>query len=301
MSKRKLILEYLLIFTIAMFAPVFSYATTIVATPDSGDATVTASVGSVIPPCPTCVIGGGGGDYSFGTNINFSGWAYPGASVFIWKDGKIIKTTIADSMGAFSADIDEKYSESTMYTLYAIDKDGRKSTLLNYPIAIKNGYYTQIRNIRFAPTVSLDKISVKFGDSITVTGYALPENIVDISLEGPANNIFQDVTSFDGTYKFNYSLLGYPKGEYVLSISYKDDKRSSKLVRFTIGDVNIYTIESINNIPGDCNADQIINLIDFSVLAFWYGKPNPPRCVDTNNDDIINLVDFSILAFYWTG
>jgi hypothetical protein len=44
-----------------------------------------------------------------------------------------------------------------------------------------------------------------------------------------------------------------------------------------------------------------VNLVDFSILAYWYLKPNPDPKVDLNSDGIVDLVDFSILAYYWTG
>ena len=91
------------------------------------------------------------------------------------------------------------------------------------------------------------------------------------------------------------------KGDYVVQVKYISDIRVSKSVQFVIGELNILNIDSVADIPGDCNRDKIINLVDFSVLAFWYGKKNPPVCVDTNRDNTINLIDFSILAFYWTG
>ncbi len=84
-------------------------------------------------------------------------------------------------------------------------------------------------------------------------------------------------------------------------IRYVDDARNSKLVKFVIGELNVPNTDIVENIPGDCNYDRLINLVDFSVLAFWYGKDNPPACVDTNRDNKIDLIDFSILAFWWTG
>ncbi|MFA6385357.1 MAG: dockerin type I domain-containing protein, partial [Candidatus Paceibacterota bacterium] len=52
---------------------------------------------------------------------------------------------------------------------------------------------------------------------------------------------------------------------------------------------------------GDLNCDNHVNLIDFSIMAYWYKKINPPEKVDLNNDGKITLVDFSIMAFNWTG
>ena len=59
-------------------------------------------------------------------------------------------------------------------------------------------------------------------------------------------------------------------------------------------------------IKGDLNGDCRVNLIDYSMTAFWYRRPlNAPASLFElkllNSDGKINLVDFSILAYYWTG
>ena len=53
----------------------------------------------------------------------------------------------------------------------------------------------------------------------------------------------------------------------------------------------------------DLNVDGIVNIIDFSILLFNWGRsggglsPTP----DINYDGIVDLTDFSIMIFYWTG
>jgi hypothetical protein len=264
---------------------------------DTALVNVSATVGATTST-PTTDNGGGSGSL---TSLTFSGYAYPQAVVHVWKDGTPKTTTTADNSGYFTITLGEVYSPNALYTLYAFDKLNRRSLLLNYPIVIKTGYMTQVSGIRFAPTISIDKTEVKFGDYITVSGYAQPNQKIDLSIYGLQDKDFSLTSNTDGVYQITIPLLDLQKGNYNLHVNYKDDKRISKVVSFTVGDLNIPSIDLITNIPGDCNADQVINLVDFSVMAFWYGKSNSPACIDTNNDNIINLVDFSILAFYWTG
>jgi hypothetical protein len=51
----------------------------------------------------------------------------------------------------------------------------------------------------------------------------------------------------------------------------------------------------------DINGDGRINIVDFSVSAYWYKRPNPPKSIDLNDDGKVDLTDFSIMAYYWTG
>jgi hypothetical protein len=267
--------------------------------------TITAQVGStpVTPP----VSGGGGAVLLPSTAVRFSGYAYPDANVYLLKEGKEETQVQADALGAFNITLPEEYDSTILYTLYAVDKSFNKSLLLNYPIVIYEGFVTHLSGIRFAPTVFVDKTEVNFADSIIVSGYATPNANLEIIITkkgGDSNAVekktFNLLSSQDGSYNLDISVLGFAKGEYTLYVKYKEEVKFSKTITFIVGEVSKLNTDG-DNIPGDCNFDRIINLVDFSILAFWYKKPNPPVCVDTNKDDIIDLIDFSILAFYWTG
>lgn len=52
---------------------------------------------------------------------------------------------------------------------------------------------------------------------------------------------------------------------------------------------------------GDINRDCRVNLIDLSVMAYWWERPLPPITVDLNRNGLIDMADFSVLVFYWTG
>lgn len=272
------------------------------AQPFSG--TETISVSATVPELITVTPGGGTSTGNVAipkTAVGFSGYAYPNALVTLLKNGKTSATVTANSNGSFSITLEELYNNNVLYSLFAQDVQGNRSLLLNYPIVVQVGYFTQLSGIRFAPTIVTDKLEVRFGDYLTVTGYALPQKEIEVTIKGPSLQVFTLTSSSSGVYKIVLPLSGLPKGEYAVFVNYKYDARVSKLVKFIIGETNIFYAESLSSIPGDCNADKIINLVDFSILAFWYGKKNPPICVDTNKDGIINLTDFSILAFYWTG
>jgi len=52
----------------------------------------------------------------------------------------------------------------------------------------------------------------------------------------------------------------------------------------------------------DCNADNHIDIVDLSIMLFYYGQPPPfPPCVDLNLNGKVDFPDVSILMFYWTG
>jgi len=50
----------------------------------------------------------------------------------------------------------------------------------------------------------------------------------------------------------------------------------------------------------DLNCDGRINIVDFSILLYWFNRLSPPYRVDFNKDGLVDIIDFSIMAFYWT-
>ena len=54
----------------------------------------------------------------------------------------------------------------------------------------------------------------------------------------------------------------------------------------------------------DLNGDGKVNIVDFSILAYWFKRPLTAaavkQCVDQTQDGKVSLADFSILAYYWT-
>ena len=74
---------------------------------------------------------------------------------------------------------------------------------------------------------------------------------------------------------------------------------------FRVGDTNRLRAK-VSELPGfrkrcDLNNDSRVNILDFSIMAFWYKRLGFPPRVDLNADNNINLTDLSILAYCWTG
>lgn len=52
----------------------------------------------------------------------------------------------------------------------------------------------------------------------------------------------------------------------------------------------------------DFNGDGRINIIDVSIMIYWYKKAVPAGFfADLNQNGLVDMPDFSILVFYWTG
>lgn len=100
------------------------------------------------------------------TSIRLSGEAYPNSKVTLLKNGLIVATVRSDNEGLFSVTLEEKYTTANLYTVFVTDVFGKRSSVLNYPIVVSEGYLTHLSGIRFPPTTILDKIQVRFEDSV---------------------------------------------------------------------------------------------------------------------------------------
>jgi hypothetical protein len=60
------------------------------------------------------------------------------------------------------------------------------------------------------------------------------------------------------------------------------------------------TTPACRKVIADINCDGKVNLVDFSIMYFWYEKRPVPVRVDLNRDGTVNIFDFSIMAYYWS-
>lgn len=273
----------------------------------------------LISSSPAPSSGGGGGGGGGGplpsppqtqipdTNVVFSGRAYPLSRVRILKDGQLVVTTIAGPDSNFTATVSGLSKGDYNFSVYGEDKNGLRSSLFSFPIFITSGVTTKIGGIFIAPTVGIDKSEVKKGDNITIFGQSAQNSEVTISINSPKEFLIKRKVDKDGVYLLNFdtSVLDKEKHEIKSKASLEGDiSYFSSTVSFIVGDKTVSAIipsKTAGYVKGDVNSDKKVNLVDFSIAAYWYKKPNPPEDTDLNGDGKIDLVDFSIMAFNWTG
>jgi len=51
---------------------------------------------------------------------------------------------------------------------------------------------------------------------------------------------------------------------------------------------------------GDINSDGKVDLFDFNLLMFYWGKIGPDHIADLNNDRLVGVLDFNLLMVQWT-
>ena len=248
--------------------------------------------------------GGGGGGGGGGplppliTKVIFQGIAYPLAQITILKDGGKIKTVKANSKANFKAEITNITAGNYVFGIWAKDTEERRSITLSYPAEVQTGRTRTISNIFFSPTISFKENSVKQGEILEISGQSVPEAEIFLFIN-PGDITRETISQKQGkwTYSFNTGILK----EDIYNVKAKSQVKNltsffSRVLFFGVG--RVVTDEEIC-LKADFSSDDKINLVDFSIFLYWWGKANFQ--VDLNQNGIVDLADFSIFLYCWTG
>ena len=250
--------------------------------------------------------GGGGGSVSApSTSAVFSGKAYPGSIVTLLKDAQITATTVAGTNAAFQINLSGLSGGNYIFSVYSEDKKGIRSSLLTFPVSVTSGTTANITGIFIAPTIATDKSEVRRGDNVAIFGQSVPASEVTISVNSEEEFFVKKIADATGAYLLNFDTSVLEMGQHLTKSKAAlngEITAFGKVVSFTVGTKNVLVQPPVKSaVKGDLNSDKRINLVDFSIVAYWYKRSSPPASSDLNGDGKVNLVDFSILAFHWTG
>lgn len=260
------------------------------------------------PPIPNPVVNNGVPlTLESGTDAAvFKGKAYPGSTVSILKNGLVLNELPANSDGTFEVPVHNILPGTYTFSLQAKDGSGLKSSLVTYTIAITSGILTEISGIIIPPTITTDKTEVKLGDDIKFSGKSIPNSDVSLTLF-IRNGITKTVTAnSSGVWSYTLATNNLDLGDYNAKARTKIGTTFtlySDTILFTVGTSNKMRkgTTSLARARCDLNSDGRVNLLDFSIMAFWYKRLGFPIKVDLNSDGRINLTDLSVLAYCWTG
>lgn len=261
----------------------------------------------------SCTSGGGGGGGGYvapATSAIFEGRAYPKSVVTLLKDAQVAATTVADADANFQISISGLVGGNYIFSVYSEDGQGIRSSLLTFPVSITSGATTKVSGIFIAPTIATDKSEVKRGDNIVIFGQSTPESEVTISVNSDEEFFNKVKADAGGAYLYNFDTSAltadwhYAKSKAALN---GEISSYSKTVSFNVGAKTVSAQPSAKcPAKADLNNDCRVNLVDFSIAAYWYKRTISAEFAAKekerlNGDGKVDLIDFSIMAFYWTG
>lgn len=252
--------------------------------------------------------GGGGGrggqSRELGdTVVNITGRAYPSRTINFILDSENVGTVQSNSSGAFEFATEASPGTATL-GIWANDVSGIRSVTLNNTFDVTQGAVTNLNDLILPPTLKLSQANVSSNQSITLSGQAVPNATINIY---PDRNVTTPVataqSAANGTWSTQYTVR-LANGEHTLrarSVTGTPPLTSqsgfSSTVQIFVG------VGGATSGPSDLNTDGKVNLIDFSILIFWWntnGGDSDPKA-DINGNGRVSLEDFSILLFNWSG
>lgn len=264
----------------------------------------TPSTSNQAPPA-----GGGGGGGFFQqstTRVIFNGRAYPNDMVTVLQDAQVVASTVAGPDSRFQVGLSGLSAGNYMFSLYAEDDQGRRSSLSTFPISVTQGALTNVSGIFIAPTLDTDKTQVKQGDTLTLFGKTTEDAAITIQVNSAQPQFFNTTLDQSGAFLYKLDTSGLEMGQHyskVKAAAVGDISEYSRAVSFLVGTQNVAKAAT-NNKAYDFNNDGKVNLVDLSMMLFWYKKsltPDAKQRFDLNHDGVVDLRDISIMIYYWTG
>ena len=247
--------------------------------------------------------GRGGSSQELGdTQITVSGVGYPGRTVNFILDTDSIGSVRAGSNGRFEFATDADPGTATL-GMWSTDTNGTRSLTLNNTFDVTQGAITNLTGIILPPTISVPNQNVDPGALVNVSGQSAPNATVELHIDD-SDPVETTTANDNGQWSYSLDTGTLSISEHILR------------ARTIVGNPPLTTESSFSTSlqlfvgvdgqatqPSDLNRDGSVNLIDFSILIFWWqtngGDSDPPA--DINQNSNVGLEDFSILLFNWTG
>ena len=245
----------------------------------------------------------GGGQVELGeTQINISGRAYPNSTVNIILDTENIGTVRTNNNGDFEFLTGSSPGTATL-GVWAEDRQGTRSVTFNTTFDVTQAAITNINNVLLPPTLRLSAQEVDPGDVVTVSGQSIPNATVEVEVQ-PSGLTLETESGNNGSWELELDTTRISIAEH--TVRARTITGTQPLTTNSAFSRSLQLFVGVDGQPtsnSDLNRDGRVDLIDFSILIFWWGtdggNSDPPA--DINGDGIVNLADFSILLFNWTG
>ncbi|MCA9356824.1 hypothetical protein H6784_00450 [Candidatus Nomurabacteria bacterium] len=237
--------------------------------------------------------------------VIISGYAYPNSTVSILVDGNFFDTTKASNLGVYSITLDEIARGVYTFGVYAQGSNNIKSSTFSTSFTVTGARTSALGNINVSPSILVAPNPVQPGEVLTVSGFSLPNAKVTIQngrlKSSVANKEYEVQSDSQGRWSTTIDTTGFTVDTY--QVRAKAEQEGGAVTHYS--DYTFYGVGQKADLPinTDLNRDGKVNLIDFSIMLFWWntngGDSDPPA--DINRDGKVSLTDFSILLFNWTG
>jgi len=275
---------------------------------DSNELSATPTAGATPTATPPASGGGGGGGY--GGTITLKGYGYISGTVYVLRDAQLLGSVNTDTSGHFSFPSSFTGGGTYKYSLYGVDKDGLRSALTSLLVTVAATESKTVNNIVLPPTLSLVNDQLNKGDTLVARGYTFPLSNVYGKFSIPGVTVSVKANGL-GYYEFSIATSNFPTGVHSVQTQATVLDGFQSVFSNPVGfGLDTPYKKRYFNIPRcglleqpDLNCDGRVNIIDVSILMFYFKRPLVPgrEFVDLNGDGKVDIIEFSIIAYFWTG
>lgn len=237
--------------------------------------------------------------------LRIIGYGSPGMFVSFAEGATPIGSTTANDIGRFAQVFPGMAETTHTITITGYDIHNRTIPPTIVEVFTKAYELTTVSDIILPPTIELSTNQISPGETIEIFGRGTPDYKTMIFTEPPLNSFEVDVDEF-GEYQYTFSdTENLELGDHRIYALLQNLIGSQSLFsntlffRVTSGQEEPGEEPVCNITRGDINCDESVDLVDFSILLFYWGSNE--SLADINNDGTVNLVDFSVMMFYWQG
>jgi len=239
--------------------------------------------------------------------LQISGLSAPNMFITFTEGSTVIGTCASNATGVFSQVFPGIDPVIHNISIFGVDAEHRTTPASSVEIFTRPYELTAVTGVVLAPTVSIDKTDINRGESISISGRSVP-NYKTIIFTKPPFSAFDVMADANG--KYEYTILdtnSLPTGDhdvYALSQDGLGVQSSISLTAFfKVKDITPPDDPgqgpTCDIIHGDLNCDNKVNIIDFSIMLYFWRSNS--AFADINRDGNVNIVDFSIMMYYWQG
>lgn len=225
-------------------------------------------------------------------SVRLTGYASPNNTVTYLRNGVVMGTSTANGSSFFDRTFSGIAAGTYSFGVYGSDAVGRTTLTVTVDSTVISGSTITVGELLLPPTISVTKNTLKRPDKQLTEGYA--RNNATVQANFNSETITKEIAT-DNNGKWTATVTE------VFSLG---SHSSNALVKDTGGNQSVLSSTQPFTVvlSADLNVDNLVNLTDFSILMFNYGRSNPPnKAADINDNTIIDLQDFSIMMFHWTG
>jgi hypothetical protein len=234
--------------------------------------------------------------------VRFTGFAAPYGTAKIYRSDTLIATATLGGNSQFDITTDNQPVGQQTYTVRAWDFYSQELSPVTFVVNMTLGTTTVITGVFLGPSIALDKASVKVGQPVTFSGATAPASAVTLTINSAQAGSYNVTADSNGRWSKIVSTQALSVGTYTGQaqsvLNGNQLSALSAVVSFAVNPLE----QCDGKMTADLNCDGLVDLVDFSILLYFWQQTTPSNSrTDINSDSRVDVVDFSIMLYQWNG